>query len=68
MTPEEVETWLGRIREHAANGDNEAAHAAEDDMRGFVLDAIANGAAAYPAYLARRALTSKDIKFERWDA
>ncbi len=68
MTPEEVETWLDRIREHAEAGDNEAAHAAEDDMSARVLDAIACGAAADPAYLARLALSSSEIKFTRWYA
>ena len=68
MTPEEVEAWLGRIREHVAAGDGEAAHAAEDDMCARVLDAIAHGSTADPARLARLALSSSEIKFTRWYA
>jgi hypothetical protein len=68
MTLEDVEAQLGKIREMAAGADSEEAHLLEDAMHASVLEAIADGRAADPAQLARTALSSSEIRFERWYA
>lgn len=65
MTLEDVDRALQKIREYAADQDDEAAHAAEDELHEKVLEAIANGDCAFPATLASTALQSRKIKFER---
>lgn len=45
--------------------DHEAAHAQEDQIWGDVLAEIAGGH-PYPAALAREALKTKDVDFNRW--
>lgn len=54
--------WLESIK-----GDDEAAHAEEDEIRRDVLRAIAGGAPV-PQLLAAEALKTEDIDFARWYA
>lgn len=66
MTPSDVIKLLSEI-EHA-DCDQERAHALEDDLFVEVLSAIAEGQCDNPAELARLALRSRDIEFDRWYA
>ena len=66
VTPTWVERQVAIIATIA--GDDEAAHSAEDDLRTCVLEAISEGVATDPEECARLALTTADIKFERWCA
>ncbi len=66
MTINELIMMIGKIERK--KGDDEAAHCLEDDMRERVLQAIAAGDCMDPAELARIALTSSEIPFERWCA
>jgi hypothetical protein len=65
MSVQDVSRQLDEIREEAARGDNESAHQSEAYLRNAVLVAIANGTAEDPAGLAREALKSSEIKFDR---
>lgn len=65
MDLDEIHTRIARI--YANRSDDEAAHAAEDDLHTDVLKAIADGA-PNSAELAREALRTKDIDFARWCA
>jgi len=47
-------------------GDNEAMHALEDRLYESVLRAIAKGNQENPELLAKEALKTKKIQFERW--
>lgn len=62
----DVSRLLEEIRTCA--GDDEHAHALEDELHTKVLEAIASGACKDPQGCARLALTSKDIEFARWYA
>lgn len=66
LTPKEVEAAVERIKEMA--GDDEAAHAAEDELHQRVLEAIANDQCAEPETCATIALKTKEIQFSRWYA
>lgn len=55
-----------RIRSMAY--DDEAAHSMEDELWFNVLMAIASSKVEYPDELAKEALRTRDIKFERWCA
>ena len=68
MTVSQAEQLLARIAKEADEGDDETAHAAEDDLRTKVLRAIAAGRTDDPAGLAAVALRSADIRFSRWCA
>lgn len=71
MQIREVEAYLEMIQEAKDAGDPERAHAAEDGMHRDVLRAIAEGtklARSHMVVLARMALTSDEIDFERWAA
>lgn len=48
--------------------DPESAHIDEDNLRSFVLKLIASGEAEDPALIARLALSTNDIEFDRWYA
>lgn len=61
------------VREHvgkiaAIAGDDETAHAKEDELHQALLMAIADGACDDPAACAAEALKTKQIDFERWCA
>jgi hypothetical protein len=59
---------IKRIEEiKAIAGDDERAHGEEDEFRGDVLRAIADGA-PNTQELARLALTTGEIDFQRWCA
>lgn len=66
VTAEWVREQVEAIRRIA--GDNEAAHAEEDDLHREVLSAIAHGTCESPVECARLALTTCEIDFERWYA
>ncbi len=65
-TVEDVERELALIRKHS--GDDEVAHSMEDDLHQCVLMAIANQTAVEPVAMARLALTTLEMDFERWCA
>ena len=63
----EVEARVRKIKE--MKGDNEAAHVEEDNLYEEVLRAIvAHSRYGYASDLARAALRTKEIGFERWYA
>ena len=66
MTVKDVKRKLDNIFE--ATADVERAHAFEDDLYLEVLTAIATGDCRCPAALAREAIKSKEIRFERYCA
>lgn len=67
MTIQDVEARVAHIRSIAF--DPEKAHEAEDFLHKEVLHAIARGEdGGNPAALARAALATRDIEFERWCA
>jgi hypothetical protein len=66
MTLDEVRAEVERIK--AIAGDDEAAHAAEDDLWEKVLRTIASGYGDKPSSLAAAALETKSIDFARWCA
>lgn len=65
MTKEEVKQELAKIV--ANEGDDEAQHAMEDDLRTAVLKHIAAGGED-AAELAALALTTENMNFARWCA
>lgn len=65
MTVDDIRRELEEIE--ACSGDDESAHSKEDGLWESVLCAIADGADD-PRALAREALRSLDIKFDRWCA
>jgi len=68
MKTADAKQLLEELRAIAAEGDSEAAHSLEDHIRGAVLEAIADGSAEDARALARVALSTADIEFERWMA
>lgn len=66
MRVAEVNAEVQRIRSIA--GDDEMAHAAEDDLHQSVLEFIAKNAPDKLASICREALRTKDIPFARWCA
>jgi hypothetical protein len=66
ITVEQVKLEVERIRKMA--GDDESAHAAEDDLHQNVLTAIMNGECEDPKVCAREAMRTQDIEFARWCA
>lgn len=68
MTEEEKYVWdrLEYIQSEGPN-DPERGHGAEDDLRGWVLQAIAHGYPD-PVRLADLALRTEQMDFERWYA
>lgn len=66
MTKSEVANRVAEIR--ALRGDDEVQHSKEDELHRDVLLAIAEGRAEDPAGVARMALTSLRLKFNRWAA
>ena len=66
MTLDEARAEVERIK--AMAGDDEAAHAAEDNFRERVLRWIADGKADDPQHLALIALQTSKIDFQRWCA
>lgn len=52
----------------AISGDDEAAHSDEDALHRAVLAAIADGTAENPQEMARLAVETAHINFERWMA
>lgn len=66
LTVVEVEARVQAIRDIAR--DDERAHADEDALHAFVLDAIAKGECADPAGCAAAALKTDAIVFARWCA
>jgi len=72
MTPEQAKDLLVLVARHAMNGDDESAHAAEDDLRTkaleAILEAVAEGRTNDAAELAAVALRSGNISFARWCA
>ena len=67
MTLDQIKTQLDEIRA-CAPGDEEAAHAREDDLHQDVLRAIRDGVCESPKEAAALALTSPDIEFPRYCA
>lgn len=65
MTIAEIKRRIAHIK--SIRYDDESAHAAEDHLRADVLRAIADGA-ANAAAMAKLALTTDRISFERWCA
>jgi hypothetical protein len=65
VTVEEIRARVQEIKNLC--DDNEAAHSLEDALDEDVLTAIADGA-QNPAELARAALATKELEFERWYA
>lgn len=66
-TVHQVNEYLEAIR--TLRDDDEAAHAAEDDLRGAVLHAIMKGNTEdEPHEVAAAVLESRHIKFARWCA
>ncbi|GAA0972808.1 hypothetical protein Q7689_00470 [Nocardiopsis tropica] len=65
MTPQDVASRVNYVNN--LRGDDEVAHSEEDDLYADVLQAIADGADS-PAALARVALGTKSINFNRWCA
>jgi hypothetical protein len=66
MTREDVRKLVERIA--AVSHDDEAAHALEDEMRGFVLSAIAKGECDDPKGCCEEALETEKLSFARWCA
>jgi hypothetical protein len=68
LTPDHVRRCVEDLRRLGGPGaDHEGCHAMEDDIWRDVLRAIADGA-PNPAELARAALETNGIEFERWCA
>ena len=67
ITVEKVKEWLRSIAAEAEDTDHEEAHVYEDAMREKVLEAIASGC-PNASELAKEALKSSEIEFERWYA
>ena len=67
MTFQSIRDRVARIRTHAEEGDDEAAHGEEDDLWRDVLRAIADGA-DNPRAMAREALETTHLSFERYTA
>lgn len=65
MTICEINKRLREIKKYANRGDRESAHIEEDRLHEDVLKAISNGS-PNPAALAKAALRSKKLDFERW--
>lgn len=61
LTVEDVEKRIGEIREAAAMGDDEKAHAMEDDLAWIVIRKMAYRGSR----IARAALASRGIKIQR---
>ncbi len=66
LTVEKVREWVERIRLEAM-GDSERAHGSEDTLYEEVLKAVAAGE-PNAAEMAREALATKSIEFNRWGA
>ncbi len=64
-TLDDIRGRVDRVRRMAKRGDDEGAHAEQDVLWRYVLEAIANQRVA-PAEAARIALETRDIKFSRW--
>lgn len=64
----EVTERLKEIEAKAEADDDESAHSLEDELFIAVLEAIAYGQTPDPALLAREALKSRKIDFNRWMA
>ena len=64
----EVKSVLSVIKKAASAGDHERAHELEDDLHQAVLQAIADGTAKDPENMAKAALESLNLDFERWYA
>jgi hypothetical protein len=67
MTPDEARQRLQEIQEIADRGDDEMAHAGEDQLYIDVLRAIVQDK-AHAQELAKVALEAKEIEFFRWHA
>jgi len=65
MKPEEIKNRLSQIENEI--GDDESAHSMEKQLWEDVLDAIAKGS-ENPSELARLALLTRGMKFNRWYA
>src|ERR1051326_1491076 len=65
-TVQDVKSRVAKIRK--LRDDSEMAHAAEDALYEELLAAIASGIAEEPAAMARVALETSTIDFERWCA
>lgn len=63
MTIQLIQTRLEQIRALAMRRDHEAAHAADDQLRDEVLDAIAHGTCESPAMAASLALQTNTLPF-----
>jgi len=66
MTTDEAKRRVEEIR--AIRGDDESAHAAEDQLYRDILKAIAEGKAENPAALCAEGLRTRRIRFCRWCA
>lgn len=67
MMLDEMRSRIDFIRK-IAGIDDEMAHSREDDLHQTVLDVIAKGECDDPQEYAKLALTTLDIKFNRWCA
>jgi hypothetical protein len=60
-----VRAWVADIARAGASGDHEVAHSMEDQLFQDALERIARGPAPDPEALAREALKSLNLSFER---
>ena len=69
MKPLTAADVAGMVRNvYALRHDPEAAHAAEDELHVLVLQKIASDMCVDPRACALQALTTEEIKFDRWCA
>jgi hypothetical protein len=66
MTRGDVRAWVERIAR--VTDDDEAAHVLEDELRAWVLKAIASGRCDDPKGCCEEALRTETFKFARWCA
>lgn len=68
ITVEQAAARVDEVRAHAAAGDDERAHAAEDSLMVEALEAIASGrlSAVEAAEMARMAYRTGSVEFSRW--
>jgi hypothetical protein len=66
MTIKDVQGRLDMIKVNSDRREGPRAHEREDDLFLAVLRAIADGTAEDPVALAREALKSAELEFDRW--
>lgn len=66
LTPEKVKEMVEDLKQII--GDDESAHAREDEIHQQTLEAISQGECFSPWECAKEALKTKEIDFNRWCA